>query len=246
MCPELADDCLAILRPGDARAARQALVRTSGQGSRTEPLRLASVLRHADWADEAGPPEVLVQVRQVLDALWVGLVGVDLGRELTDSLVDELRTLIKGANPVATAAGTYFSGAVIVLSGSQLAIAAIGDVEASRWHRGLSRTLLQASVQRMHDRPSDAGLLTAALGLGFNPNAISSSVHRMAPDEFAVLLVGARLADEVDHDPPAQSSGWVSAPTRLRQIRDRLELGVGVVAVLVPCAGLRPMRPRLG
>ena len=98
----------------------------------------------------------------------------------------------------------------------------------------------------MHDRPSDAGLLTAALGVGFNPDAISSSVHQMLPDEFAVLLVDARLAGERDHDPSAHPMGWASAPTRLRQIRDRLDLGVGVVAVLVPCAGRRPMRPRWG
>lgn len=148
-----------------------------GTGSAGDPLRVALLVRHSDMADEATPDEARHQAEQVLAALAAALAAGDSGR-LAEALVE--------TQPTALATGTYYSCLLAVLAGGHLAVAGVGKVGARLWGEELPRTLLAPTVL-----PGVPGVLTSALGLGFDPQAVATGGAELAAGRLAVLAAGA-------------------------------------------------------
>ena len=191
------------------------LMRVNGMGDDTDPLRIAVVLRHLDMADETTPDQAHSQTAQVLAVLDSSLsLGVqnDLRKE-KGNLPGALREVLLTANVAALNTHSYYSAGVAFITHKHIALAGIGDVKAWLYNKEQVRVIMEPAVISPLDESNSAGLLTSALGVGFDATRIQSCQVEVEVDQFVIIGLKAELPQlseklyldhERDHIVPAQ------------------------------------------
>src|SRR5437763_11996149 len=84
-----------------------ALLRFSGLGTETSPLRISSILRHADFADESDLHTRLVETEQSLTAMQTALSEIEVPSKLPPD--ENLKEVLEVANDTARTTTAYYS-----------------------------------------------------------------------------------------------------------------------------------------
>jgi len=176
---------------GPARAA----VRVSGEGTESNPLRFAAVLRHADMADESSAAKRTSQTEDCIERLNRELDEVVKLRPANLN-VSRLKHILVTSNEAAKPMETYYSAIVGVRIGERMALAGIGHVAAWLFSQGECRTLITPTIMPIDNETSGPRVLTSALGVGFRPEGIQQSETRLEPKDFAAIAFQADLATE--------------------------------------------------
>lgn len=173
-----------------------------GVGTVEHPLLLTALLRHADFADETASWRIGDLTREVGRSL-VGALAILSGEHRSaPPPARKLHEVLIAGNTAARATGTYYSALVAVVSGSAIAAAGIGWSSLSLYREGEQRTVVASSTRTI---PGAEPVLTAGLGLGWDPEQAHAGSLHLAAGETAILLVGTDpAADDGEPSSPDQ------------------------------------------
>lgn len=201
----------------------------SGIGTLMDPLRLVMVLRHPDMGDEATFTEACTRTEEVGDAL-----ASVLAAELTSSTrytLDQLEHVLSLGQKEAEKTDDYYSAGATVLIDKQLVIVGIGRMKVWLWRKGTLSVLMEPTVMSIPERPNLAGVLTAALGIGFVSNKVQSCELQLEADDL-VVLVGSGFSQQLNPDVFDQAKDIISAEELLHFLKDRSEKKPSLIAIL--------------
>ncbi|HEX5734716.1 MAG TPA: hypothetical protein VF131_17930 [Blastocatellia bacterium] len=212
---------------------RCTFMRVNGIGTSDEPLRLASIVRHPDMADESTLDEALLQTRQVVDALESALSAIKMD-ELISSTLDtseELKQVLQVGDSTALHTGSYYSAGAAILAGTRLIIAGIGRIKVWLWSEQTLQVLIEPTVMLIPESPDASSILTSTIGIGFTRDKVQFAEAQLESDQLVVLEMGIDLLQV------PESSGQEGKITSARSLLDRIERELQIKPPLIAVIG---------
>lgn len=161
-----------------------ALLRVSGLGTASNPHRIASILRHADFADETEFSSRLAETERVLTGTHEALSQIQPSSSVPSAEI--LREVLEGANDQARTTDAYYSAIVAIKAHADLAAAQIGNVKFWISDEGDLRPQLEPTILSLPNQAGSA-VLTGTLGLGFDPTKIQAATIKLESKGFALI-----------------------------------------------------------